>query len=139
MKAIAYRGAQLLQMLDMETLDTSKLFKLHRPLLLLPGIKIVFEGIGWTWDTEIPGARNLDEFAKLICGIEEIDPESYCFRYPINTKGQAALNHHTIINVVEFSRNMDPILDLLEAAALGLHEEFDTTAEAKFELQKILG
>jgi len=33
---------------------------------------------------------------------------------------------------------MDSILDLLAVAVLGLHEEFDATAEAKFELQSII-
>lgn len=71
-------------------------------------------------------------------GIEELDPESYNFRYPTDTKGQAALNHHTVVNPVGFSCNMDPILDVLAGAVLGLHEEFDATAAAKFELQEML-
>jgi len=33
---------------------------------------------------------------------------------------------------------MDPILDLLDTAVLGLHEEFDAIAEAKYELQSII-
>ena len=138
MKAIVYRGAQLLQLLDIDTLDTSKLFKRHRPSLLLPGVKAVFDGIGWTWDTETAGISNFEDFRKLVQGIEELDPESYNFRYPTDTKGQAALSHHTVVNAIDFSRNMDPILDLLDAAVLGLHEEFNATAEAKFELQNVI-
>jgi len=138
MKAIVYRGAQLLQLLDIETLDTSKLFKDHRLSKLLPGIKAVFDGIGWKWETETAGISNFEEFAELLYGIDELDPESYSFRYPTNTKGLAALSHHTVVNAIGFSRNMDPILDLLDAAVLGLHEEFNATAEAKFELQNII-
>jgi hypothetical protein len=33
---------------------------------------------------------------------------------------------------------MDPILELLDGAVLGLSEEFDAAAEAKFELQSIV-
>jgi len=137
MKAIVYRGAQLLQLLDIEKLETPKLFKHHRPSLLLPGVKAVFDGIGWNWDTKTIGISNFEDFSELVKGIEELDPESYNFRYPTDTKGQAALSHHTVVNAIGFSRNMDPILDLLAAAVLGLHEEFDATAEAKFELQSI--
>lgn len=53
-------------------------------------------------------------------------------------QGQASMNHHTVVNAVGLSRNMDPILDLFDAAVLGLQEEFDSTIEAKFELQSII-
>ena len=72
-------------------------------------------------------------------GIEEVDPQSYTFRYPTDTKGHAALNHHTIISPVGFASNLDPILELLDGAVTGLTEEFDATAEAKFELQSTIG
>lgn len=138
MKAIVYRGAQLLHLLDIETQDMPKLFKCHSLSELLPGVKAVFKGIGWTLDMETAGIRNFEDFEELLRGIEELDPGSYSFRYPTNTKGQAALKHHTVVHVIGFSRNMDPILDLLDNVFLELHEEFDATAEAKFELQSII-
>jgi hypothetical protein len=49
----------------------------------------------------------------------------------------AALGHHTRINCLAFARNLDPILELLGGAVTGLTEEFNTTAEAKFELQQM--
>jgi hypothetical protein len=138
MKAIVYRGAQLLQLLDIDSPEISRLFTDHRLSILLPGVKAIFDGIGWTWDTEIAGISNFEDFTKLVKGIEVIDPWSYSFRYPTNTKGKAALNHHTRINVLEFARKMDPILDLLDTAVLGLHEDFDAIAGAKFELQRMI-
>ncbi len=138
MKAIVYRGAQLLHLLDTRMPDTSKLFTVHRLSMLLPGVKTVFEGAGWTWETKTLGMRSFEEFADLVRGIEELDLDSYTFRYPTDTKGHAALKHHTSINPVAFSRNMDPILELLDTAVLGLCEELDTAAEAKFELQGIV-
>ncbi|MGO9122475.1 MAG: hypothetical protein ACLQPD_33280 [Desulfomonilaceae bacterium] len=138
MKAIVYRGAQLLHLLDITRLDTSKLFKVHRLSALLPGIKIIFDGVGWTWETDVPGMRTFQEFSELVEGIEELDPASYTFRYPTDTQGHAALGHHTRINCLAFARNLDPILELLDGAVTGLTEEFDATAEAKFELQSIV-
>jgi len=138
MKAIVYRGAQLLQLLEIETPDTSKLFKNHRLSEFLPGVKAVFDGIGWKWETETVGISNFEEFADLVCGIDELDPKSYSFRYPTNPERQAALSHHTVVKPIGFSRIMDLILDQLDAAVLGLHEEFKATAEAKFELQNII-
>jgi hypothetical protein len=48
----------------------SKLFRLHRTSLLLPSVKTVFDGIGWTWDMETSGISNFDLFAELVRGIE---------------------------------------------------------------------
>jgi len=138
MKAIIFRGAQLLRLIETKDVDTSKLFTIHRLSALLPSMKTVFDGIGWSWDTGLPGINSFDDFDKLVHGIEDMDPDSFNFRYPTNTKGQAALDHHTVINSVAFSINMDPILDLLAGAVLGLHEEFEATAEAKFELQEMI-
>lgn len=138
MKAIVCRGAQLLHLFNIEKLETPKLFKVHRLSLLLPGVKAVLNGVWPTWETDTPGISNFEDFSKLVRGIEEIDPESYNFRYPTDTNGQAALNHHTVINVVGFSQHMDPILELLDGAVIGLHEEFNAAAEAKFELQSII-
>ena len=138
MKAVVYRGALLLHLLDMTTLDTAKLFKVHRLSPLVPGVKTVFDGAGWTWETNTAGMRTFEEFAELVRGIEELDLDSYTFRYPTDTKGHAALDHHTIVNPIAFARKMDTILELLDGAVLGLSEEFDAAAEAKFELQSIV-
>lgn len=138
MKAIVYRGAQLIDLLDLEMPNTSKLFKSHRLSEFLPGIKVVFEGVRWTWDTDTPGMRSFEEFSELVRGIEELDPDSFNFRYPTDTGGQAAMKHHTIVNPIAFSRKMDPILGLLAGAVLGLTVKFDVAAEPRYELQSLV-
>jgi hypothetical protein len=129
MKAIIYQGAQLLVLRDLEPPNMSRLFSDHHLSTFLPRIKIIFDRIGWTWDNEIAGISSYEEFKDLIEGIEELDDDSYCFRYPTDTKGKEALNHHTIVNAIGFSHNMDQILDLLEAAITGINAEFDAVAE----------
>jgi len=57
MKAIVYRGAQLLQLLDIDSPETSRLFEDHRLSILLPGVKAIFDGIGGL------GIRRLQELA----------------------------------------------------------------------------
>lgn len=138
LKAVIYRGAQLLHLLDTGSVDTTRIFVVHRLSRLLPAVKTVFEGVGWTWETGLAGINNFDDFEMLVRQIEDLDPDSYSFRYPTNKKGKATLKHHTVVNPIAFGLIMDPILDLLDGAVLGLHEEFDATAEAKFELQEII-
>lgn len=138
MKAIVYRGARLLHLLDIGSPDTSEIFRHHRLSRLLPGVKAVFEGVGWTWDSNTAGMRSVEEFAELLRGIEELDADSYHFRYPTDKKGHPALERHTMVNAVAFSRNMDPILDGLDYAVQALNAEFDASAEAKYELQRLI-
>jgi hypothetical protein len=134
LKAIVIRGDQLLHSLSRERVGTSQVFKIHRLSSLFKKAQEVFHELEWTWETDTPGIKDLAEFAELLRGIEAFDPESFAFRYPTNTKGQAALNHHTVFNVIAFSRNMDPILELLDGVVVGLDENINFVSEMWCEL-----
>jgi len=138
MKAIVYRGAHLLRLLERPTVDVRNLFRHHRLSLLVPGVRAVFRSLGWLDEFAAPGLSCFKDFEALIRGIEEVDPESYNFRYPVDTKAQGALPHHTLINVVTFGKHMDPILELLAGAVDGLQQEYDDLAEAKYEIESVI-
>ncbi|HOS11875.1 MAG TPA: hypothetical protein PL148_08195 [Candidatus Aminicenantes bacterium] len=138
LKAIVYHGAQLLHLLDAGSLDTSSLFLNHRLSSLLPAVNAVFKGLAWTWKSGVTGLNSFDEFISIVQQIEDLDRDSYSFRFPTNKKGSAALKHHTIVNPIAFALNMDPILELLDVVVLDLHEKFDASAEAIFEIQKMV-
>ena len=91
LKAIVYRGARLLGMISNDTIDTNKLLTKHGLSMWLPAIKAIFKRLEWEKDFGIPSIRKFEDFANLVNGIEKIDPLSYNFRYPVNTKGEAAL------------------------------------------------
>lgn len=137
-KAIVYKGAKLLRLISDENLNTENLFKEHQLSTFLPAIKIIFKGLDWKWDFEISGLKSFEDFSDLIKEIDSIDPHSYNFRYPIKTTGKASLNKHFVINVIDFGKKLDPILDLLSGAITGLDYEWNITAEAHYEFQKII-
>jgi len=139
LKAIVYRGFQFLDLVEADRPKVKKLLTSHRLTMCLPAMHAIFKAVGWSWGTDVKGMQSYREFEGLVRGIEEMDPGSFVFRYPVNCHGNAALGHHTIVNVVDFARNLDPILDLLSGAVLGLHEEFDATAEMTVELRDMLG
>lgn len=138
LKAIVYRGAQLLGLISEEKPHTKKLLTSHKLTRLLPTIEAIFRAVEWEWDFELIGLRSFDDFADLIKEIEKIDPQSYCFRYPVNTAGEAALPQHFVVNVVTFGKKMDSVLELLSGAVTGLQDHWNDTAEMMYLLQEVL-
>ena len=138
LKAIVYRGAQLLGLISDEKRNTEKLLTSHKLTQLLPTIEAIFRVAEWEWDFELIGLRSFDDFADLIKEIEKIDPQSYCFRYPVDTTGEAALPQHIVVNVVTFGKKMDSVLELLSGAVTGLQDHWDDTAEVMYLLQEVL-
>jgi hypothetical protein len=138
LKAIVYRGAQLLGLISEEKPHTEKLLTSHKLTRLLPTIEAIFRAVEWEWDFKLIGLRSFDDFADLIKEIEKIDPQSYCFRYPVNTTGEAALPQHFVVNVVTFGKKMDSVLELLSGTVTGLQDHWDDTAEVMYLLQEVL-
>ena len=137
-KAIVYKGAKLLKLISNKSLNTEKLFKEHKLSIFLPAIKIIFNEINWKWNFEISGLKSFKDFSDFIREIDSMDPHSYIFRYPIKKTREASLNRHSVINVINFSRRLDPILDLLNGAVTGLGYEWDLAAETAYEFNKII-
>jgi hypothetical protein len=52
--------------------------------------------------------------------------------------GSVTIVKHFVVNVVAFADNMDRLLDYLDGAATGIRENWDTAAEASYELQQLL-
>ena len=138
LKAIVYRGAQLLGLISDEKLNTEKLLTRHKLTGFLPAIEAIFKAVEWEWNFEVSGLKSFDDFADLIKEIEKIDPRSDGFRYPVTTIGEAALPKHFVVNVIGFGKKMDAVLDLLSGAVTGLQEHWDETAEAMYFLQEVL-
>jgi hypothetical protein len=135
LKAIVYRGAMLLRLINEDEIVTQKLFARHDLTRLVPAIRAIFENRGWSF--EASGLASFKDFVALISEIDKIDGHSYAFRFPIKTSGEANLPHHFVVNVVHFSKHMDRLLDFLDAVASALDEHWDIEAEVKFELQKL--
>jgi len=138
LKALVYRGAKLLQVRNNQALETDFLLTNHRLSKFLPSFRAILESTGWKWNFEVAGLRSLQDFEALVRGIEEIDADSYCFRYPVTTKGVAAHRPHLVINVIAFAKKMDAILDLLDGVVTGLEYERDLSIEVEYILRELL-
>lgn len=138
LKAFVYRGAKLVHLLDLDEMDTRELFKNHSLSRLLPGVKVVLDALDWIDEFKTVHLSSFEDFVDLVKGIEELDENSFAFRYPVKKDGQAALEHHTVINVIAFAEHLDPVLKLLSGGLSGLSEEFDLAAEARCVLQQTI-
>jgi hypothetical protein len=71
--------------------------------------------------------------------LEEFDPGSYSFRYPIDTTGKkATLPHHFLFNVIAFGEKFDHLITILDGISTMVYEEFQAQAEAYHELQQMV-
>jgi hypothetical protein len=137
LKAIIYRGAMLLKLVSNTTIDAERLMTKHELTVFLPAIRAIFEAQEWNWEFDVSGLETFDDFCDLVKEIERIDPRSYSFRYPTSKKGTAALEHHFVINVLSFARNMDGVLELLSGAVTGLDESWDKAASIQYFIQEL--
>jgi len=139
LKAIAYKGAKLLNLMSDETIaDDPKLFSSHNLTRYFPLLKKICVERKWSMDEKVQKGLSLNDAIKFIQELETIDPSSYNFRYPNTSKGVGALKHHTVLNVIHFGKTLDPVLTLLDAMVTGIDYDWDNAAEILYEVQEIL-
>jgi len=66
----------------------------------------------------------LKETVAALCNDwSEIDPGSYAYRYPIDTKGRASTKKHQVVNLRALSNRMADVLEDLDTVHFGLDME----------------
>ncbi len=88
--------------------------------------------------TLFPDMDEVQQLARQISNISyefsQLDPDSYSYRYPTNTRGGAAARRHQTMSLRALSTSMDALLQHMEALDFGLDVE---TYEAQ-EIYEIL-
>jgi hypothetical protein len=133
MKAIVHRGRNLVSLAGKKLPIDRRLLNRHELLPLTQPILYIFKHVGWTWSTEVEGVKTFRDFKAIV---REIDRLGTAFRYPIDTKGQPSVSHHFVFNVLEFARQLEGAIRLLDGAITGLEEEWDQRAAAAYERQQ---
>lgn len=112
------------------------LFSKHGLVRLLPTVRSIFRAM--RWDFEDTGIGTFDEFERIVRQVDEIDPRSQTFRYPMNPAEQTHLPHAFTMNVVRVGEAMDELLGYLDGAADLLDDTFQSEAEARNEVQQLM-
>ncbi len=139
LKAIAYRGAKLLNLMSDESIaEDPMLLSSHGLKRYIPLLKRICIERKWDIDDKADGGISLNEAFHFIEELEKVDPRSDTFRYPVTKSGKEALGHHTVLNVIHFGKTLDPVLELLDGMITGIEHHWDNVAEILFEVQEIL-
>lgn len=71
----------------------------------------------------------LVKLKQVIIDFNEIDSDSYSYRYPINKKKKRATKKHQVVNIPALAKTMDEILSELSIISSGLNIETDIEFE----------
>lgn len=138
LKAVIHWGNSLLLLNGKPIVQHRNIFTEHRLTVLLKSVKRIlkFQKALDNW-----GDSHFNDFSDVetvIKELEELDPGSYSFRYPITTKGHDALPHHFVFNVIAFGEKFDRLLRILDGTATMVYEDFQSQAESHYELQQMV-
>jgi hypothetical protein len=137
LKAVIHWGNGLLRLNGKRTVPHKNIFTEHRLMVLVKSVRPIlkFQKSLDNWDDSHFGSFH--DVEKMIKELDEFDPRSYSFRYPITTKGQDALRHHFVFNVIAFGEKFDRLLRVLDGMATMVYENLQSQAESQYELQQM--
>jgi len=70
-----------------------------------------------------------DKVNRFAADFEQIDFDSFAYRYPIDKQGNASAKHHQVVNLFAFHQAMQELLNDLEVVDFGLNLEADQAQE----------
>ncbi len=131
LKSIIIHGNNILRLEGKEETAGPDIFKSHSLTKLLAAAEPIIEFMGWEergFENDL--IENFDDVKKIIEDFNEIDPGSYAFRYPIDTKGKGSVEHHFAFDIRRVAAMLNPLLDVLSGAAYALDDAYDSMQQA---------
>ncbi len=102
LKSIIWNGDELLEFLKKTTSGAGNVaFTSHSLTQLLPFAEKIKAALGLTWN-EIECGPYVDA-VQLLNEFDAVDPNSFAFRYPVDTAGNATKHHEWGFNLIAFA------------------------------------
>lgn len=135
LKAMIFRAARLTIDEGELTRILPRLWKEHSLVRLLEMATPVLRAL----DSYIPvGLRGVHEkVLDLATRIDEVDPGSYSFRYPVTPSGTSSLPTHLMVSIFVFAEHADAALDDLNTLCIYLRESLAASAQMRLALAPI--
>ncbi|HXM60225.1 MAG TPA: hypothetical protein VN950_05170 [Terriglobales bacterium] len=99
----------------------------------MPDVRHIFERFGWEKEFGKDCVSTFDDFEEIVSQLEDIDPGSFSFRYPLDKKLGGTLDSHFTFSVRKFALVMDEVLNTLDGACFCLPERCSALWEADYE------
>jgi len=135
LKALVYKGADVVGLLS-KPLQKPTLFKKHGLKRLIPAIRLIFSKLEWSF--EVNPFKSVSDIERLVEEVDEIDPDSFLFRYPVTTAGIATIDGAITIDIILLSHELDPLLELLDSACAVLKDHYQALCEARDEFAEYI-
>jgi hypothetical protein len=58
----------------------------------------------------------MEKVRQRLCELEAVDPDSFSFRYPVNTKGRRSIPTHVMFSLRRVVEPLDALAEALDAA-----------------------
>ena len=110
--------------------DPASIYRTHCLRRLAQVVCEIVKAVGWKGSFTCEGVTGLGDFRAVVNDLDSVDPGSHAFRYPVNTAGEGSVQSHLTFSVLEFARQMNAILDLLDVTADALAATWDMQTEA---------
>ena len=129
LKAVVGEGSNFLK----SPTDPISLYQTHSLRWLAQIVSQIIKKVGWETDFTCEGVPDLKEFGALVSKIESLDPVTRAVH--AGTRDRRGLLHlYAAFDVVQFAKQMDGLLDLLNATADALAATWDLQMDAVSEI-----
>lgn len=128
LKAVILGWNAISRLQGKDYLGGKDIFQEHKLVELLKfGGRIIVDEMSWKDKFEEVGGYAA--FKEIIDEFHRIDPRSDAFRYPANTNGESNKANHFAFDVRLLADRLEPILELLWAAADSLDDHYQGMCE----------
>jgi hypothetical protein len=131
LKALLVTGDSLAGLLGDGRLEFDLRRANHKLTPLLDKLEQLFSALGWSWEDYGISGLTAEGFRSIISEFDEVD-DSYAFRYPLNKNGTASVEEHFAFSLLQMSRVLDPVLEMLSNAWMTLGEYHSQLSEAAY-------
>ncbi|HKW19535.1 MAG TPA: hypothetical protein VJO35_18645 [Terriglobales bacterium] len=129
LKEIVHWGNALLYVRGLsKTVRPNVLFRTHDLCKLVSAAKPIFGIFRYLGDWNGSEFLSFDDFERFVAELNEFDPGSYAFRYPIDHNGASSLRDQLCFNVVTFGRKLNSLLSTIDGVATMTYENFQAEA-----------
>ena len=130
LKNVIILGNKILSLGGEPPASDDRTFTTHSLTHLMQAVERIYKYMGWTEGFAKGCIENFEDCKTVVNNLNDVDPQSYAFRYPIDKNGKGSVGKHLTFNIEIFAQRLDPVIELMSSLAYTLDHEYDLMCEA---------